>query len=321
MVTIKSIDDFIKFKEFTTRPICYVYYKESLLNSYYVGFTTQHAYYYLRNHHKMKHIKDAIKNGFSIQIYTKYNEDSLIKLFKPKLNIQKGTGICGRIIKKEQIKSVGDIISMVKNNSMYDHKSHYYQNTVYRKIYKNIYPNYYTVWDNLFKNNNDFVSIHSDMVKYLIEKEKLKEKNNYNEKYNQIIHNELFINTFNKYDKTNNLFNSVCSILKFCKIPILYASYILIHEVYLNNFKTLLEKNNINKETLETNRNEWYYLFDSMNNYIKIHNELIQILKFNNYLIDINIITIKKVICELCYSYRLAIKEHFNDIYLLSVNS
>jgi hypothetical protein len=319
MVTIKSIDDFIKFKEFTTRPICYVYYKESLINAYYVGFTTQQGYYYLRNHHKMKKIKDALKNGFSIQIYTKYNEDSLIKLFKPKLNIQKGTGICGRNIKKEQIKSVGDIISMVKNNSIYENKTLFYKNTVYRKIYKNIYPTYYSVWDNLFKNKNENVSIDSKIVKYIIEKEKLKEENKiFNQNYNQIINNELFINTFNKYDKTNNLFNSICSILKFCKIPMLYASYILIHEVYLNNFKILLEENNINKETLETNRNEWYYLFDSMNNYIKIHNELIQILKFNNYLIDINIITIKKVMCELCYSYRLAIKEHFNDIYSLS---
>jgi hypothetical protein len=320
MVTIKSIDDFIKFKEFTTSPICYVYYKESLTNAYYVGFTTQQGYYYLRNHHKMKKIKDVINNGFSVQIYTKYNEDSLIKLFKPKLNIQKGTGICGRNIKKEQIISVGDIISMVKNNSIYENKTLFYKNTVYRKIYKNIYPTYYSVWDNLFKNKNEFVSIDSKIVKYVIEKEKLKEENKiFNQNYNQIINNELFINTFNKYDKTNNLFNSICSILKFCKIPMLYASYILIHEVYLNNFKILLEENNINKETLETNRNEWYYLFDSMNNYIKIHNELIHILNFNNYLIDINIINIKKVMRELCYSYRIAIKEHFNEIYLLSI--
>ena len=321
MVTIKSIDDFIKFKDFTTKPLCYVYYKESLLNSYYVGFTTQQGYYYLRNHHKMKHINDAIKNGFSIQIYTKYNEDSLIKLFKPKLNIQKGTGICGRNIKKKQIISVGDIISMVKNNLIHEDKPLYYKNTVYRKIYTIIYPNYYTVWDNLFKHKNEIVSIDSNIVKYLIEKEKLKEKNNnYNEIYNQIISDDVFINTFNKYDKTNNLFNSVCSILKFCKIPMLYASYIIIHEVYLNNLKTLLEENNINKETLETNSNEWYYLFHSMKNYIKIHNELIQILKFNNYLIDINIITIKKVIREICYSYRLAIKEHYSEIYSLSNN-
>jgi hypothetical protein len=315
MVTIKSIDDFIKFKEFTTTPLCYVYYKESLLNAYYVGFTTQQGYYYLRNHHKMKKIKDIINNGYSIQIYTKYNEDSLIKLFKPKLNIQKGTGICGRNIKKEKIKSVGDIISMVKNNSIYEDKIQCYKNTVYRKLYKNIYPNYYSVWDNLFKNNNEFVSIHSDMVKYLIEKDKLKEKNNtYNEKYNHIINDQVFIRIFKYKDKSSELLNGICSILRFCKIPMLYASYIIIHEVYLNNLNTLLDENNINKETLETNRNEWYYLFHSINNYIKLYNDLIQILKSNNCLIDINKNNIKKIMRELSYSCRIAIKEQFNLI-------
>ena len=98
----------------------------------------------------------------------------------------------------------------------------------------------------------------------------------------------------------------------------LYASYIIIHEVYLNNLKTLIDENNINKETLETNRNEWYYLFHSINNYIKIYNELIQILKLNNYLIHINEGNIKKIMRELSYSCRIAIKEHFNDIYILS---
>jgi hypothetical protein len=175
MVTIKSIDDFIKFKEFTTRPICYVYYKETLLNTYYVGFTTQHGYHYLKNHHKMKKIKDAIKNGFSIQIYTKYNEDSLIKILKPKLNIVKGTGICGRHINYVDLKSVGEVISMCKFKLTYEDKKREYhiQNTIYKKIYKNIYSNYHTLWDNLFKNKNQFVSIHSDMIKYLIEKCKI----------------------------------------------------------------------------------------------------------------------------------------------------
>lgn len=302
MVTIKSIDDFIKFKEFTTKPLCYVYYKESLLNSYYVGFTTQQGYYYLRNHHKMKHINDVIKNGFSIQIYTKYNEDSLINLFKPKLNIQKGTGICGRNIRNKKIKYIGEIISMVENINSYKK----------RQIKDNIYD---TLWDNLFKNKKEFVSIHSDMVKYLIEKEKLKEKNNnYNEKYNQIINDEVFIRIFKYKDKSSELLNGVCSILRFCKIPMLYASYIIIHEVYLNNLKTLLEEKNINKETIETNRNEWYYLFHSINNYIKLYNNLIEILKSNNYLIDINKNNIKKIMRELSYSCRIAIKDHFNLI-------
>jgi hypothetical protein len=308
MVTIKSIDDFIKFKDFNTKPLCYVYYKESLLNSYYVGFTTQQGYYYLRNHHKMKHINDAIKNGFSIQIYTKYNEDSLIKLFKPKLNMIKGTGICGRNIRNKKIKYIGEIISMVENINSYK-----------KRQIKDKNNSIYVVWDNLFKNKNEFVSIDSNMVNYFIEKEKLKEENKmFNQTYNEIINNQLIIKLFKYKDKSSELLNGLCSILRFCKIPMLYASYIIIHEVYLNNLKTLLEENNINKETLETNRNEWYYLFHSINNYIKIYNKLIQILKSNNYLIEINECNIKKIMKELSYSCRIAIKEHFNDIYILS---
>jgi hypothetical protein len=307
MVTIKSIDDFIKFKEFTTIPLCYVYYKESLLNAYYVGFTTQQGYYYLRNHHKMKRISDAIKNGFSIQIYTKYNEDSLIKLFKPKLNIIKGTGICGRIIKGECTISFGEIISMVENINSYKK----------RQIKDKNNSIVDAIWDNLFKNKNEFVSIHSDMVKYLIEKEKLKEENKkYNEIYDQFINDEIIIKLFKYKDKSIELLDGLCSILRFCKIQMLYASYIIIHDAYLNNLKTLIEEKNINKETLETNRNEWYYLFHSMNNYIKIYNEVIKNLKLNNYLININENNIKKIICELSYLYRLAIKDYFKQLFI-----
>ena len=176
-----------------------------------------------------------------------------------------------------------------------------------------MYSIYETLWGDLFKNKNDIVSINYDMVKYLIEKEKLKE-NNY-KKYNQIINDEVFIKSFKYKDKSSELLIGICSILGFCKIPMLYASYIIIHEVYLNNLKMLLDENNINKETLETNRNEWYYLFHSINNYIKLYNELIQILKSNNYLIDINKNNIKKIMRELSYSCRIAIKGNFNNIY------
>ena len=309
MVTIKSIDDFIKFKEFNTTPLCYVYYKESLLNAYYVGFTTQQGYYYLRNHHKMKKIKDIINNGFSIQIYTKYNEESLIKLFKPKLNIQKGTGICGRNIKKQNINSIGEIIYPFKKNT-------YVKRQIDKGIYKGLYSAYDTLWDNLFKIKNDFVSINSDMVQYLIEKEKIKEENKkYNEIYNHFIHDEIIIKLFKYKDKTSELLSGLCSIIKLCKIPKLYASYIIIHEVYLNNLKTLLEEKNINKETLESNRNEWYYLFHSMNNCIKICNDIIKLLKLNHCLIDINENNIKNIIRELSYLYRLAIKDHFKQLF------
>lgn len=305
MVTIKSIDDFIKFKEFTTKPLCYIYYKESLLNAYYVGFTTQQGYYYLKNHHKMKHINDVIKNGFSIQIYTKYNEDSLINLFKPKLNMIKGTGICGRNIRNKKIKNIGEIISMVENINSYKK----------RQIKDKNINSVDTIWDNLFKIKNDFVSINSDMVQYLIEKEKIKEENKkYNEIYNHFIHDEIIIKIFKYKDKTSELLSGLCSIIKFCKIPKLYASYIIIHEVYLNNLKTLLEEKNLDKDTLETNRNEWYYLFHSMNNCIKICNDIIKLLKFNHCLIDINNHNIKNIISELSYLYRIAVKDHFNDI-------
>jgi hypothetical protein len=311
MVTIKSIDDFIKFKEFTTTPLCYVYYKESLLNAYYVGFTTQQGYYYLRNHHKMKKIKDIINNGFSIQIYTKYDEDTLIKLFKPKLNILKGRGICGRQINYVDLKHVGEVISMAKIKLSYKDKKREYhiQKSIYKKINKHIYSIYDTLWDNLFKNKNDFVSIHSDIIKYLIEKEKIKEENQ-----TCIINNELFIKIFKYKDKSSILMNDLCSILKFCKITMLYECCILIHKIYLNNLNSVLEENNINKETLETNRNEWYNLFHSMNNYIKIYNKIIENLKSNNCFININKNNIKKIIIYSPYLYRLAIKEHFNLI-------
>jgi hypothetical protein len=313
MVTIKSIDDFIKFKEFTTTPLCYVYYKESLLNAYYVGFTTQQGYYYLRNHHKMKKIKDIINNGFSIQIYTKYDEDTLIKLFKPKLNILKGRGICGRHINYVDLKHVGEVISMAKIKLSYkDKKIEYHiQNSIYKKLYKHIYSIYDTLWDNLFKNKNEFVSIHTDIIKYLIEGEKLKEEN----QTCNIINNELFIKIFKYKDKSTELLNGLCSILKFCKITMLYASYIIIHEVYLNNLKILIEEKKIDKETLNSNRNEWYNLFHSMNNYIKMHNEIIEKLKTNNYLININDYNIKKIILYSSYLYRLAIKDHFKQLF------
>lgn len=243
MVTIKSIDDFIKFKEFTTTPLCYVYYKESLLNAYYVGFTTQQGYYYLRNHHKMKKIKHVINNGFSIQIYTKYDEDTLIKLFKPKLNILKGRGICGRQINYVDLKHVGEVISMAKITLSYKDKKRecHIQKSIYKKIYKNIDSVYDTLWDNLFKNKNEFVSINSDIIKYLIEKEKIKEEN----QTCNIINNEMFIKIFKYKDKSSELLNGLCSMLRFCKITMLYASYITIHEVYLNNLKILLEEKNI----------------------------------------------------------------------------
>ena len=41
----------------------------------------------------------------------------------------------------------------------------------------------------------------------------------------------------------------------------LYASYVIIHEVYLNNFKLLLEQQHINEETLFLNRTVYIISF------------------------------------------------------------
>jgi hypothetical protein len=79
--------------------------------------------------------------------------------------------------------------------------------------------------------------------------------------------------------------------------------------------KTLLEEKNIDKETLNSNRNEWYNLFHSMNNYINMHNEIIEKLKSNNCLININDYNIKKIILYSSYLYRLAIKEHYKELF------
>jgi hypothetical protein len=120
MVTIKTLEYFERFKEFTISPICYVYYKGYLsTNVAYVGFTTQHGYKYLKSHHKMKGIEAVLHQGYSIQIYTQYNEDSLIKLLKPSLNKIAGIGICGRTICRKYKITLGDLYRTTENVSLY----------------------------------------------------------------------------------------------------------------------------------------------------------------------------------------------------------
>ena len=117
---IKCLEDFELFKDFPIQPICYVYYKGSLaLNAHYVGFTTQHGYKYLKRHHKMKKIDDVLNQGYSIQIYTKYNENSLIKFFKPTLNKGSGTAKCGRNIGGGNLSIVGEICVSLNNLFLY----------------------------------------------------------------------------------------------------------------------------------------------------------------------------------------------------------
>jgi hypothetical protein len=300
MVTIKNINDFNKLKYYNITPVCYVYYKDSLLNSYYVGFTRQNVYKYLKNHHKMKSIHDIFKQGFNLKIYTKYNESALIKLLKPKLNIINGSGILGRNIGNkfsQNLLIVGEVITMTKNNYVYINNRYSYINKIVKfndpfKCCDNTWDN---TWDNLFKNINK-VSINLDMVLYIIEINKLKQSNF---KYLELLNNELLI----KYKKRgkNGLVKDIVMdfiyILKYCKINCLFSSFIILNQVCLNNIK-------------EHELNNTQYLFNTLNNYKIIHNEIIKELKLNNYLISYkNLINIKS---ELSYLYRMAINENFN---------
>ena len=53
--------------------------------------------------------------------------------------------------------------------------------------------------------------------------------------------------------KSSILINGLCLILRFCKIPTLYNSYVIIHEVYLNNLKIVLEQQHINENNKNMN--------------------------------------------------------------------
>lgn len=296
MVIIKNIDDFNKLKYFNITPVCYVYYKDSLLNTYYVGFTRQNVYKYLKNHHKMKSINDILKQGFTIKIYTKYNESALIKLLKPKLNIINGSGILGRDIGnkfKQNLLIVGEVITMSKNNYIYINNNNSYINKIIK--FKDPFRCCDNTWDNIFKNINK-VSINLDIVLYIIVFNKLKQSNF---KYFELLNNELLIK-YKKIDKNGfvkDIIMDCIYILKYCKINCLFSSFIILNQVCLNNIK-------------EHELNNTQHLFNTLNNYKIIHNEIIRELKANNYIISYKyLINIRS---ELSYLYRMAIDEIFN---------
>jgi len=297
MVTINSIDDFNKFKDFPTQPLCYVYYKGSLLNSYYVGFTTQNGYKYLKNHHKMKNIITILNDGYSIQIYTKYNEKALIRFFKPILNKIDGTGKCGRNLSQGTLQCVGEVITMSRISKRFNRYKK-------RKI-KDLTSMCDTIWDNLFKpeNKSKYVSIHLDIVKYIVEKERDKDENR---KYDELLNHQVFIKVIQESKRKKHtasiLIKGLSYILKFCKITSLFTSFVIIHKVYLSHINQVIEDP------------DWYRLFHDFDNYKRIHNAIIKELKTNNCMITVHPDNIGSIICELSYFYRVAMIENFGNI-------
>jgi hypothetical protein len=249
----------------------------------------------------MKDIDTVINSGFTIQIYTKYNEKSLIKFFKPKLNKINGSGKCGRNIGGGNLKCIGEVISMTvtkKNKSI----------TLYKKErYNFIYSLYDTIWENAFKNKkdkgyeNDKISINFDIICYIIEKESIKDINKI---YNQILNNELFIRLTKESKRRKQtpwcLLNTIGKVIKFCKINMIFKSYIIISQIFLNHIKKVIEKDH------------WYDLLYDNDNYKLIHREIINQLKINNCMIDINKSNFNSIIGELSYFYRFTFIQNFN---------
>ena len=66
-LTINTINDIDKLKLFAinnpNKPLCYVYYKNNLLfkSVYYVGFTTQNCYKYLKKYYKLNNLLSILQ--------------------------------------------------------------------------------------------------------------------------------------------------------------------------------------------------------------------------------------------------------------------
>ena len=279
---INSLEDFELFKEFPIQPLCYVYYKGSLaLNATYVGFTTQHGYKYLKRHHKMKKIEDVLNQGYSIQIYTKYNENSLIKFLKPKLNNGSGTAKCGRNIGGGILRCVGEICVSINNLSQYKN---------YLK--KSGETNY-------------VIKIPMDIVFNILEKEKQKYVQS-NTILDTFYQNEYITKLFcTKYRTVEPLFTHLFQILKYCKIHCLYRSYQIIHEVYLENLLHHVELYPV-----------WNERFKQSDNYQTIHIEIVSRLKENHCLTN-SILDYRNKSFEISrgpsYCYRQALFKVINE--------
>jgi hypothetical protein len=198
----------------------------------------------LKRHHKMKYIEDVLKQGYSIQIYTKYNENSLIKFLKPKLNKGSGTAKCGRNIGGGILQCVGDICSSLNNLSQYK-----------KYLMKSVETNY-------------VIQIPMDIVFNILEKEKQKHEKS-NDISQTFYQNESIIRLMHtKYRKVDPRFTVLFHILRYCKIHCLYLSYQIIHEVYLENV--------LNHVHLYP---EWIERVKQLENYQTIHLEIVSRLK------------------------------------------
>jgi hypothetical protein len=260
---IKSLEDFELFKELPIQPICYVYYKGSpSLNTHYVGFTTQHGYKYLKRHHKMKRIEDVLNQGYSIHIYTKYNENYLINLLRPSLNKIAGIGICGRGLWIKYKLTLGELFRTTENVYLYK-----------KQLAKTSMEKYNDSFMKTPETNNYIIQIPMDIVFNILEKEKQKyeQSNDISQTFYQNESIILLMRT--KYRTVDPLFTRLFHILRYCKIHCLYVSYQIIHEIYLENLLHHVELYPL-----------WNERFKQSDNYQTIHIEIVSRLKENHCL-------------------------------------
>lgn len=292
---IKSLEDFELFKELPIQPICYVYYKGSpSLNTHYVGFTTQHGYKYLKRHHKMKRIEDVLNQGYSIHIYTKYNENYLINLLRPSLNKIAGIGICGRGLWIKYKITLGELFRTTENVYLYK-----------KQLAKTSMEKYNDSFMKTPETNNYIIQIPIDIVFNILEKEKQKyeQSNDISQTFYQNTYIIQLMRT--KYRTVDPLFTVLFHILRFCKIHCLYGSYQIIHEVYLENLLHHVELYPV-----------WNERFKQSDNYQTIHIDIVSKLKEKHYLTN-SILDYKNKSFEFnrgpSYYYRQALFKVINE--------
>ena len=123
--------------------------------------------------------------------------------------------------------------------------------------------------------NHYVIKLPMDIVYHIIEKEKQKRKDDPIGILQTFYQNKYIIELMcTKYQTVDPLFTHLFQILKYCKINCLYLSYVIIHEIYLENM--------LNHVDLYP---AWRDPFKLSENYKKIHCDILSRLKENHYLI------------------------------------
>ena len=86
----------------------------------------------------------------------------------------------------------------------------------------------------------------------------------------------------------------------------IFKSYIIINQIFLSYIKKIIEKGH--------DHGDWYELLYDNDSYKLLHSEIINQLKINNCMIDINKYNFNSIIGELSYFYRFTFIQNFNTL-------